>query len=152
MEAFDSLGFKLEEEENLGYSFTYEGLNLLFIYNEDDTDFLNIALPSIFEAEEGKVLQVCTLMEKINSTLKYVKAYLFGNSVWMFYERELFDGEDLPLLISRMILRLEAGLQFARKTIVEIENTMTSESSEEEANDVVEDTIVEELNDDSNNE
>lgn len=152
LEAFDSLGFKLEEEENLGYSFTYEGLNLLFIYNEDDTDFLNIALPGIFEAEEGKVLQVCTLMEKINSTLKYVKAYLFGNSVWMFYERELFDGEDLPLLISRMILRLEAGLQFARKTIVEIENTMTSESSEEEANDVVEDTIVEELNDDSNNE
>ena len=91
-------------------------------------------------------------MEKINSTLKYVKAYLFGSSVWMFYERELFDGEDLPLLISRVILRLEAGLQFARKTIAEIEDTMTSVSSDEEANDVVEDTIVEELNDDSNNE
>lgn len=152
MEAFDSLGFKLEDEENGGYGFTYEGLNLLLLYNEDDTDFLNIALPGIFEAEDGKVFQVCALMEKINSTLKYVKAYLFGNSVWMFYERELFDGEDLPMVISRMILRMEAGLQFARKTIAEIEDTMTSESSDEEANDVVEETIAEELNDDSNNE
>ncbi len=152
LEAFDSLGFKLEDEGNGGYGFTYEGLNLLLLYNEDDTDFLNIALPGIFEAEDGKVLQVCALMEKINSTLKYVKAYLFGNSVWMFYERELFDGEDLPLVISRMILRLEAGLQFARKTIAEIEDTMTNSSSDEEANDVVEETTGEELNDDSNNE
>lgn len=32
LEVLDSLGFKLEEEENLGYSFNYEGLNLLFMY------------------------------------------------------------------------------------------------------------------------
>lgn len=152
LEAFGNLGFKLEDGGNGGYSFTYEGLNLLLLYNENDEDFLNIALPGIYEAEDGKVLQVCALMEKINSTLKYVKAYLFGNSVWMFYERELFGGEDLPLVISRMILRLEAGIQFARKVMEEIEDTVTNSSSDDKVEEVTEEPVAEELNDDSNNE
>ncbi len=152
LEAFGNLGFKLEDAGNGGYSFTYEGLNLLLLYNENDEDFLNIALPGIIEADDGKVLQICALMEKINSTLKYVKAYLFGDSVWMFYERELLGGEDLPQVISRMILHLEAGLQFARKTITEIENTMTKEFSGEEAENAVEEVVAEDFNNDDKNE
>lgn len=152
LEAFGNLGFKLEDAGNGGYSFTYEGLNLLLLYNENDEDFLNIALPGIIEADDGKVLQICALMEKINSTLKYVKANLFGDSVWMFYERELLGGEDLPQVISRMILHLEAGLQFARKTITEIENTMTKESSDEEAENAVEEVVAEDFDNDDKNE
>lgn len=152
LEAFGYLGFKLEDGGNGGYSFTYEGLNLLFLYNENDEDFLNIALPGIIEADDGKVLQICALMGKINSTLKYVKAYLFGDSVWMFYERELLGGEDLPLVISRMILHLEAGLQFARKTFAEIENTVANDSSDEGAEDAVVEAAVGNMNDDGKNE
>ena len=152
MEAFGNLGFKLEDAGNGGYSFTYEGLNLLLLYNENDEDFLNIALPGIIEADDRKVLQICALMEKINSTLKYVKAYLFGDRVWMFYERELLGGEDLSQVISRMILHLEAGLQFVRKTITEIENTMTKEFSGEEAENAVEEVVAEDFNNDDKNE
>lgn len=160
MEAFDSLGFKLEEEGSMGYSFTYEGLNLLFLYNENDTNFLSIALPGIYEAEEGKVLQVCVLMEKINSTLKYVKAYLVNDSVWMFYERELIEqreqnttghlngGEDMEQLISRMILRLEAGMQYARKVMAEIED-MENGPSDDETEEAAQMPDAEDLNDDN---
>ena len=49
LEAFRELGFKLEEEEGMGYCFNYEGLNLLYMYNENDEEFLNIALPGIVE-------------------------------------------------------------------------------------------------------
>ena len=90
LEAFRDLGFKLEEEEGMGYCFNYEGLHLLYMYNENDEEFLNIALPGIVEVEEDRMLQICALLEKINSTLKYVKTYMLGNSVWLFYERELF--------------------------------------------------------------
>lgn len=152
LKALDDLGFKLEEEGNMSYSFTYEGLILLFLYNEDDENFLNIALPGILEVDEGKVMQTCALMERINSTLKYVKAYIYNDSVWLFYERELFGGEDFPLVISRMILRLEAGLAFARKTMVEIENTMTNNSSDNDVVDDVEEIVSEEMNDDDKNE
>ena len=94
LEAFRELGFKLEEEEGMGYCFNYEGLNLLYMYNENDEEFLNIALPGIVEVEDDKMLQICALLEKINSTLKYIKAYMLGNSVWLFYERELIEQRE----------------------------------------------------------
>ena len=153
LEAFRELGFKLEEEEGMGYCFNYEGLNLLYMYNENDEEFLNIALPGIVEVEEDKMLHVCALLEKINSTLKYIKAYMLGNSVWLFYERELFENEeDLMTVISRMILHLEAGLAFARKAMAEIEETMASDSSDDDAVDGTEDIVAEDIVDNDDNE
>lgn len=152
LEAFRDLGFKLEEEEGMGYSFNYEGLNLLYMYNENDEEFLNIALPGIIEVEENRMLQICALLEKINSTLKYVKAYMLGNSVWLFYERELFGEEDLMMVISRMILHLEAGLGFARKVMAEIEETMAGSSSDEDVAEDSEEIVAEEIADDDDNE
>ena len=139
LEAFRELGFKLEEEEGMGYRFHYEGLNLLYMYNENDEEFLNIALPGIVEVEEDKMLQTFVLLEKINSTLKYIKAYMLGKSVWLCYERELIgqreqntEGqlsvkEELMTVISHMILHLEAAFLFARKAMAEIEETVAND-------------------------
>ena len=173
LEAFRELGFKLEEEEGMGYCFNYEGLNLLYMYNENDEEFLNIALPGIVEVEDDKMLQICALLEKINSTLKYIKAYMLGNSVWLFYERELIEQreqsrtcsdyaesggkktegqlcgeEDLMTVISRMILHLEAGLVFARKAMAEIEETMANDSSADDTAESAEEIVTEEIADD----
>ena len=177
LEAFRELGFKLEEEEGMGYCFKYEGLNLLYMYNENDEEFLNIALPGIVEVEDDKMLQICALLEKINSTLKYIKAYMLGNSVWLFYERELIEQreqsrtcsdyaesrekktegqlcgeEDLMTVISRMILHLEAGLVFARKAMAEIEETMANDSSADDTAESAEEIVAEEIADDEDNE
>ena len=177
LEAFRELGFKLEEEEGMGYCFKYEGLNLLYMYNENDEEFLNIALPGIVEVEDDKMLQICALLEKINSTLKYIKAYMLGNSVWLFYERELIEQreqsrtcsdyaesrekktesqlcgeEDLMTVISRMILHLEAGLVFARKAMAEIEETMANDSSADDTAESAEEIVTEEIADDEDNE
>ena len=159
LEAFRELGFKLEEEEGMGYFFNYEGLNLLYMYNESDEEFLNIALPGIVEVEEDRMLQICALLEKINSTLKYVKTYMLGNSVWLFYERELIEQReqsrtcsDLMTVISRMILHLEAGLVFARKAMAEIEETMANDSSADDTAENAEEIVTEEIADDEDNE
>ena len=175
LEAFRELGFKLEEEEGMGYCFKYEGLNLLYMYNENNEEFLNIALPGIVEVEDDKMLQICALLEKINSTLKYIKAYMLGNSVWLFYERELIEQreqsrtcsdyaesrekktegqlcgeEDLMTVISRMILHLEAGLVFAQKAMAEIEETMANDSSDDDTAESVEEILAEETADEDN--
>ncbi len=115
LEAFGKLGFKLEASENeTWYSFKYEGLNYLYMCNCDDDDFLSIALPGIVDEDDAGDLSLPGLIEEINSTLKYVKSYMLGRAVWLFYERELFDGDDLEKIIGRMILRLEGGIRFAR--------------------------------------
>lgn len=135
LEAFAELGFQLEQMDDFGYGFSYEGTNFIFMPNTDDEEFLNICVPGIYDLEEESPLLFIELMNKINSTLKYIKAYELGKSIWLFYERELFGDEDLAKVISRMILHLEAGLMFSRKAMAEIKSNKEDKG---EDNDIVE--------------
>ncbi len=134
LEAFENLGFNLEYNDTLGYSFFYEGINLLYMYNEDDETFLNISVPGIYDLEDGKETYD-VLKEKINSTLKYVKAYTLCNSLWIFYERDLLGNEDLEEVIRRMVLQLAAALMFARDTIDKIENGESDKVTDDDNNE-----------------
>lgn len=133
--AFENLGFNLEDNESLGYHFYYEGINFLYMYNEDDEDFLNISVPGIYDLEEGNKENYDALKEKINSTLKYVKAYTLGKGFWLFYERDLLGNEDLEEVIRHMILHLAAALMFARESIEKIDNGESDEDSDNDNND-----------------
>lgn len=133
--AFENLGFNLEDNESLGFSFNYEGINYLYMYNEDDEDFLNISVPGIYDLEEDNKEKYEELKEKINSTLKYVKAYTLGDSLWIFYERDLLGNEDLEEVIRHMILYLAAALMFARDSIEKIDNGESDEGSDNDNND-----------------
>lgn len=134
LEAFENLGFNLEYNDTLGYSFFYEGINLLYMYNEDDETFLNISVPGIYDLEDGKETYD-VLKEKINSTLKYVKAYTLCNSLWIFYERDLLGNEDLEEVIRRMVLQLAAALMFARDIIDKIENGESDKVTDDDNNE-----------------
>lgn len=134
LEAFENLGFNLEYNDTLGYSFFYEGINLLYMYNEDDETFLNISVPGIYDLEDGKETYD-VLKEKINSTLKYVKAYTLCNSLWIFYERDLLGNEDLEEVIRRMVLQLAAALMFARDIIDKIENGESDKTTDDDNNE-----------------
>lgn len=147
LKALRDLGFKLEKEGEVGYSFNYEGLTLLYMRGGDDEDFLCITLPGIVEVGEDNTPQICALMEEINSSLKYVKAYILGNNVWLFYERELFGEEDMMMVISRMVLRLAAGHGFVLREMAEIEERMTSGSPDENTTDDSVDTADNDDND-----
>ena len=132
---FENLGFNLEDIESLGFSFNYEGINYLYMYNEDDEDFLNISVPGIYDLEEDNKEGYNALKEKINSSLKYVKAYTLGKGLWLFYERDLLGNEDLEEVIRHMILHLAAALMFARDSIEKIDNGESDESSDNDNND-----------------
>lgn len=134
LEVFENLGFNLEYNDTLGYSFFYEGINLLYMYNEDDETFLNISVPGIYDLEDGKETYD-VLKEKINSTLKYVKAYTLCNSLWIFYERDLLGNEDLEEVIRRMVLQLAAALMFARDIIDKIENGESDKTTDDDNNE-----------------
>ena len=132
---FENLGFNLEDIESLGFSFNYEGINYLYMYNEDDENFLNISVTSIYDLEKDNKEKYEELKEKINSTLKYVKAYTLGDSLWIFYERDLLGNEDLEEVIRHMILHLAAALMFARDSIEKIDNGESDEGSDNDNND-----------------
>ncbi len=126
LNTFAAMGFQLEEIEGFGYGFHYEGINYLYMPNDDDEDFLNIAVPAIVEINDENIHTTHMLMDKLNSTLKYVKANKLGDSMWLFYERELYGGEEFETLLSRMILHLEAALNFYCNAMENIQEELDS--------------------------
>ena len=133
--AFENLGFNLEDTESLGYTFNYEGINFLYMYNEDDEKFLNISVPGIYDLDENNKEKYEELKENINSTLKYIKAYTLGNSLWLFYERDLLGNDDLEEVIRCMILHLAAALMFARDAIEKMDNGESDDDTDNDNND-----------------
>ena len=138
LNTFATMGFLLEEMEGFGYGFRYEGINYLYMPNDDDEDFLNISIPAIVEVTEANTQVAFMLMDKLNSKLKYVKANRFGDSIWLSYERELYGGENFEKLLSRMILHLESAFIFYRHTMADIENDLDSSDDDTPASDTEE--------------
>lgn len=137
---FREMGFEMEDLGSLGYGFKYEGVNFLFMPSEDDKDFLSIAVPGLVDSEDVPEAVISALIEKVNSTLKYVKAYTLGDALWLFYERELFEEEDLEPIIARMILHLDAATYFVRRALSAGEN---NDEDYDEDNEVVDDDYAE---------
>lgn len=136
LETLVALGFKTENIDNTGYGFDYEGKHFLFLPDENDDDFFSICLPGIYDYKEDKIGEHCAITEKLNSSLKYVKAYTIGDSIWLFYERELMGGDDLENIIQHMIVQLDAGLRFAFNAIKEIEASFSEDSDADATGDV----------------
>jgi hypothetical protein len=134
LEVFKALGFEMEFME-IGYGFQYEGKHYLYMPNDDDEDFLNISLPAVLDINDENNVSFYQLMDKINGTLKYVKVNKLNDSMWLFYERELFGDEDLKQVISRMIFHLEAGFMFLHRAMAASEENEQESDSEEAVDD-----------------
>lgn len=119
MEALKNQGFRLEKEGEMGYCFEYEALGLLYLPNENDDTFLNLAVPNIWEADGEQVTEAYAVVNQINVSLKYVKAYMLGCRMWLVYERELLDNEDLEEIVAHMVVRLALATGAAHKAVRE---------------------------------
>lgn len=113
LNAFKKLGFEMEDIEDLGYGFDYEGLHYLWMTSSDE-DFLSIAVPALLDKSDSDELEFYQVIDELNSTLKYIKAYEFFGSMWLFYEREMIGEEDFEKLLPMMILRLDYAVRFLR--------------------------------------
>ena len=122
LDALRSLGFKVNDlGENGFYGFRYESNNLMYMYNEHDEDFLNIAAPFVQEIDPDNELLYYQLMDNINSKLKYVKAYRMENDVWLFVEHELMETDDLNTVLMSMIAHLDMGVTIFHDALAKIE-------------------------------
>ena len=131
LEAFRELGFVMEQiEDSDHYKFEFEGRNYIWMYNEDDESFLNIVLPSLLPITEEGTIGFYQLMDNVNSTVKYVKAYKLNDALWLFYERELMGEENLEKSINHMILRLEATSNYIKDLINSLEDSDDDDDSD----------------------
>lgn len=145
LEAFKALGFMMKEFDETAYGFSYEGRSYLFFPSENDESFLNIALPCVVEEGETDDETFHQIMNKLNSTMKYVKAYKAFDGITLFYERELIGDEDLKMVIRKMIHHLDAGLYFLHHDIITDDDDDDSDNNDD--TDVSDDTEETEVKD-----
>ena len=73
--------------------------------------------------------------EKLDCFEKYVKAYLWNDSITLTYEREMFGEENLEEMLGSMIVQLESALRFSRNVIETLQNEMNDADADDEADD-----------------
>lgn len=146
LNALVALGFDLEQLDDFGYGFQYEGTNFIWMPNDHDVSFLNIAIPAILEKGDTDDNNFYELMNMLNSNMKYIKANTLGDSLWLFYERDVYDeNEDLERILTRMIVHLHGSLMEFRKAICEA-NKESGDDSDNDDSEVVDTKAVEENN------
>ena len=125
----------MEEQEGFGYNFQYEGNTYLYIHPKVDESFLSISIPAVMEYEEESSLSFYKLTDYLNATLKYVKCHKAGDSLWLFYEREVIEDEQLEEIIPLMILHLDRAMYMFHKH----KNEFMSEAPEDDDTDETDD-------------
>lgn len=143
LDAFKALGFELEHDEACCYGFHYENLFFLYLYNENDEDFLTIACPCSIGNEDIDELAYYQLMDKVNSTMKYVKANTMNGNIWLFYERDLCNEANLKDMLTHIVMSLEAAYIFLHRELEALKGDADTENTDSEITDEADDDTVE---------
>lgn len=124
LSAFKKLGFNLkpvdECEDCNHFEFEYEGATYLYLYSTNDPSFFNVALPGVLDLDEESEDVYYSILESVNSEMKYVKAYTVNRRLWIFYECETGEDADFEDLVHRVVLRIEAAHVFMKRKYWEI--------------------------------
>lgn len=132
LETLTELGFELEPIEELGYEFDYETTHLMYVPDKKDEDFLVICVPGIYEIEEKYPWVFMELANRLNASLKYIKAYPMKESLWLFYERELMSEEDFLIVIPQIIAHLDIAVPLAHEILTEIKKKYERDELDED--------------------
>ncbi len=113
---FKELGFTLEDVGAYGYFFRFEDLSYLYLPDEDDENFLRLAVPNIFDVTADNKSLVMDVVNDTNMSVKYSKTCVSNDNVWTFYEHRLFGDGDLEDIIEHGIRLLQVTVAlFYRK-------------------------------------
>lgn len=147
LKALKKLGFVTTERDNF-YTFEYEGKCFLYSVDDNDDSFLSIAIPNIMDAEsddeeeyDDKFAHMLRMECEVNSKVKYVKAVIIKDCLWLACEREVYAEEDFGQLLPMMILRLFRATEFVRQELEKTEYDGQDRIEQEDYQDAQEDGL-----------
>jgi hypothetical protein len=128
---FKALGFDVEELPDYAYMTQYEGMTLLYLFDDDDEEFFRMAAPKIFDVTEENRELLLDIVNEINIKLKYSKTTVLDDAVWVSYEQLLSDDEHIDAVIEHSIMVLQATVYaFHRRVNGDDINPSHSDESE----------------------
>ncbi len=115
LEFLKTQGFCPEVDEHGGIIFKYQMATFLFINNDEDEEFFQLAMPHIYQVTDDNRDIVLEAANKTNASMKVAKISVLGDSVWAFFEILLDQSPDVKDIIPRA-LNILMG---ARQTLYE---------------------------------
>lgn len=138
-----NMGFRPKEVPEVGYTFTFEGLGILYTWDDDNDELINLSLPCIYEGDEENRPILLDLVNEMNLRLKYVKTVLRRNDVWVHFEADVYEEESLEKILQLGVYSLQAARFFFSRLSsgeedmgsIDDEDDNSSENSEESEQD-----------------
>lgn len=115
LEFLKTQGFCPEVDEHGGIIFKYQMATFLFINNDEDEEFFQLAMPHIYQVTDDNRDIVLEAANKTNTSMKVVKISVLCDSVWAFFEILLDQSPDVKDIIPRALNILMS----ARQTLYE---------------------------------
>ncbi len=115
LEFLKTQGFCPEVDEHGGIIFKYQMATFLFINNDEDEEFFQLAMPHIYQVTDDNRDIVLEAANKTNTSMKVAKISVLDDSVWAFFEILLDQSPDVKDIIPRA-LNILMG---ARQTLYE---------------------------------
>jgi len=103
LEFLRTQGFCPETDENNSIIFKYQMVTFIYINNDEDEDFFQLALPFIQEVTDDNRDIVLEALNQTNSGVKVAKTSIIDNSVWAFFEIFLDSTPEVKDIIPRAL-------------------------------------------------
>ena len=99
------------DEDNGNILFKYQMANFLFVNNDEDEEFFQLLMPGIYDVTDDNRDMVLEEANKVNHSIKVVKACVINDNVWLFFENLLDHTPEVEDIIPRALAILQGARQ-----------------------------------------
>lgn len=97
------------QETDFGYVFEYQNLTFFIIWDDNDDQYLKIALPGIFNVDDNNRDDALVAVNEVNKEWKVIKSVVTDDEVWVVAEQFVDEDPKLSDLVPRSINILMGG-------------------------------------------
>ena len=97
------------KETDFGFVFNHKNLTFLIFWDDNDDQYLKLALPGIYNVDDNNKLNSLKAANEVNKEWKVIKAVVTSDNVWVVAEQLIDKDPNFPDLIPRTIQILMSG-------------------------------------------
>lgn len=97
------------QETDFGFVFEYSNLTFFIFWDDDDDQYLKLALPGIYNVDDNNRDDALYAANKVNIEWKVIKAVVHDDEVWVVAEQLIDKDPNLSDLVPRTIKILVSG-------------------------------------------
>ena len=97
------------EETEFGYVFSHNDLTFLLFWDDNDDQYLKLALPGIYNFDDNNRDDALVAVNEVNIEWKVIKAVVLTDEVWVVAEQLIDVDPNLSDLIPRTLQILMSG-------------------------------------------